>query len=267
MVLGTFQGLVLAFGKRYPVFVPVAFQTAQFEGPLDLLLQLVEKEEVEISEVSLATVAEQFVRYVEEGKDSILPEELADFLVVAAKLMYMKSKLLLPSLVDEEMDEGPDLATQLKLYQQFVAASKTVNAMWESGEVSFPRERKTVRRLEPSFAPPSDFTVALMQELMQAVIKRLTPIVKLPQQAMQRVITIQDKISHLATRLRSHASFRFSTVLQQAKDKGEKVVSFLALLELVKQRVVNVTQTELFDDIDVAAHELDRLADLQPEFV
>lgn len=247
--------------------MPVTFQTAQFEGPLDLLLQLVEKEEVEISDVSLATVAEQFVRYMEQEKGRIAPEELADFLVVAAKLMYLKSKLLLPSLGEEELDEGPDLATQLKLYQQFVAASRTVNDLWASGAVSFPRERKTARRLDPQFAPPSDFSVTMMHELMQMVVKRLTPIVKLPQQAMQRVITIQDKISHLADRLRRHASFRFSAVLQQAKDKGEKVVSFLALLELVKQRVVNVTQTELFDDIDVAAHELDRLADLQPEFI
>lgn len=247
--------------------MPVTFQTAQFEGPLDLLLQLVEKEELEISEVSLAMVAEQFVQYVRAGKGAIPPEELADFLVVAAKLMYMKSKLLLPTLAEEELEEGPDLATQLRLYQQFVAASRTVGDMWVSGEVSFPRERKVARRLEPAFTPPEDFTVSMMQALMQMVIKRLTPVVKLPQTAMQRVVTIQDKISSLATRLRTHASFRFSSVLKQAKDKGEKVVSFLALLELVKQRVVKVAQTDLFDDIDVAAHELDRLADLQLEFV
>jgi segregation and condensation protein A len=247
--------------------VPITFQTAQFEGPLDLLLQLVEKEELEISEVSLAIVADQFVQYVKEGQGKIAPEELADFLVIAAKLVYMKSKLLLPSLVDDALEEGPDLATQLRLYQQFVAASRTVNGMWESDQVSFPRERRTVRQLEPSFVPPRDLTTTAMRELMQAVITRLTPIIKLPQAAMQRVMTIQDKIASLAQKLRTHASFRFSSVLRQAKDKGERVVSFLALLELVKQRVVKVAQTDLFDDIDVAAHELDRLADLQLEFV
>jgi segregation and condensation protein A len=181
--------------------------------------------------------------------------------------MYMKSKLLLPTLSEEELEEGPDLATQLKLFQQFVAASRTVNGLWDSGRVSFPRERRTVRVLTPQFAPPEGVTGTMLQELMQAVVKRLMPVVKLPQAAMQRVMTIQDKISSLADRLRRHTSFRFSSVLQQAKDKGEKVVSFLALLELVKQRVVKVAQTELFDDIDIAAHELDRLADLQLEFV
>ncbi len=67
--------------------------------------------------------------------------------------------------------------------------------------------------------------------------------------------------------LRSATSFRFSSLMEQAKDKGEMVVSFLALLELVKQRVVTVAQSDLFQEIDIAANDLDRLADLQPEFI
>jgi segregation and condensation protein A len=247
--------------------VPITFQTAKFEGPLDLLLQLVEQEELAITEVSLATVADQFVAYVREGKGKIPPEELADFLVVAAKLVYMKSRLLLPSLVADELEEGPDLATQLRLYQQFVAASRTINKLWESDRVSFARERRPIRSLEQTFSPPPDMTTGLLRELMQGVVDRLAPLKKMPEAAMKRVITIQDKIASLADKLRRHASFRFSTFMEHAKDKGEIVVSFLALLELVKQRVVKVAQADLFHEIDIAAHDLDRLADLQTEFV
>lgn len=245
----------------------ISFQAGTFEGPLDLLLQLVEQEELKITEVSLAAVADQFVAYVREHQGKIPPEELADFLVIAARLVYMKSRLLLPSLADEELDEGPDLATQLRLYQQFIAAARTVNHMWESDRVSFPRERRPVRALAPAFAPPPGITLEVMREAMQNVIDRLAPIRQLPQTAMKRIITIQDKIAALATRLRSHASFRFSSFMEHAQDKNEMVISFLALLELVKQRVVKVAQTELFEDIDVMAHDLDRLANLQPEFV
>ncbi len=83
--------------------------------------------------------------------------------------------------------------------------------------------------------------------------------------AQHRALNLQ--IATLADRLRRHASFSFSSFMEHAKDKGEMVVSFLALLELVKQRVVKVAQADLFHDIDIAAHDLDRLADIQPEFV
>lgn len=245
----------------------ITFQVEKFEGPLDLLLQLVEQEELAITEVSLSAVADQFVAYVREGKGKIPTEELADFLVIAAKLVYMKSKLLIPSLADAELEEGPDLATQLRLYQQFVVASREVNRLWVSDAVCFARERRPVRTLERTFSPPIDASPEILSELMRVVIERLTPIKKLPEAAMKRVITIQDKISELADRLRKAVSFHWSSLWGRGKDKTEQVVSFLALLELVKQRVVNVKQDALFEDIEIAAHDLDRLADLQPEFV
>jgi len=247
--------------------VPVTFQTAKFEGPLDLLLQLVEQEELVITEVSLAAVAGQFVTYIREGQGKIPPEELADFLVVAAKLVYMKSKLLIPSLNMEELDEGPDLATQLRLYQQFVTASREINRLWNGDRVCFTRDRKPARSLEVTFSPPPGVSVGTLQELMNNVIQRLTPIKALPQTALKRIITIQDKIKEFADRLRHAVKFHWSSFWNTSTERTEKVISFLALLELVKQRVVNVKQEALFEDIEISANDLDRLADLQPEFV
>ncbi|MFZ2804557.1 MAG: ScpA family protein [Patescibacteria group bacterium] len=233
--------------------MPVTFRIERFEGPLDLLLQLVESQELNISTVSLAAVADQFVRYVEEAK-TIPLEEMADFLVVAAKLIYMKSKLLLPSLIDQELEEGPDLETQLRRYRMFVQASKEIDEMWKSGLRSFPRERRAMKQREPKFTPPSSVTADSLAELMRRVISRLEPLRKLPEAAVERVINIQEKIGSLLKRIREHAQMTFHEFVGAKASKPEVVVSFLALLELVKQRFVRVTQGEMFEDISIEAH-------------
>lgn len=244
----------------------LTFKVERFEGPLDLLLQLVEKEELDISEIALAVVAEQYVNHVQEHKGTIPPEELADFLVIAAKLVYMKSRLLIPSLEEEELDEGPDLASQLRLYQRFMAVATKLNQRWNEGHVSFARERKIARSLEVKFSPPERLGISELEETMRRIVARLAPVVRLPQAAIKRLVRIQDKIAELANRLRTAAKLTFSSFISKAKDRQERLVSFLALLELVKQRVVTVEQKDLFEDIDIAANDLDRLADLKIEF-
>lgn len=231
----------------------VTFRIEHFEGPLDLLLQLVEQEKLDISQVSLAKVADQFVTYVNEHPKIEL-EEMADFLLVAAKLVYLKSKLLLPSLYDQEMEEGPDLEAQLRLYREFIRASREIDKMWKSKRRSFTRSRRPMKRTEVEFAPPSGVTVETLCELMRRVIVRLMPLVALPTAAIERVVTVQEKIKQLFSRIRDVARTTFRDFLGRGKTKPEAVASFLALLELVKQRFVRVSQTALFHDIDIEAH-------------
>ncbi len=247
--------------------MPAVFRVDQFEGPLDLLLQLVEKEELDITEISLAKVAEQYVEHLNANKGKIPAEELADFLVIAAKLVFMKSRLLIPSLEEEGIEEGPDLATQLRLYQQFVDAARKIEKQWNLGLVSYARERRAIRSLVKTFAPPPGVTLDVLREAMDRVIARLAPIVRLPEAAVRRIVTIQEKIADLANRLRTKTKMTFSHFLSAAKDRQERVVSFLALLELVKQRVIKADQKDLFEEIEIAAHDLDRIADLKVEFV
>ena len=109
--------------------MPYTVRVEKFEGPLDLLLQLIEGEKLEITEISLVQVTEPFVQHVRERQGAIPPEELADFLVVAAKLIYLKSRALLPELTDQALDEGPDLADQLRMYRAFVEASNRLGEM------------------------------------------------------------------------------------------------------------------------------------------
>ena len=223
-----------------------------FEGPLDLLLQLVEQNELEISKISLASVADQFVKYMQS--QAVPPEELADFLVIASKLVYIKSQLLLPDFKDQTMEEGPDLEAQLRQYQLFVAAARQIDAIWKKGQHAYSHGLAPMRHREAKFVPPTNVDTKLMVELMRRVIARIEPIVRLPKAAVKRAISIHERIRDLFGKIREHAKVSFRSFLKGAKHKEEAIVSFLALLELIKQRFVMVDQKDLFNDIDISLH-------------
>ena len=227
-------------------------QVEHFEGPLDLLLQLVEKNELEVSKISLAGVTDQFVLYMQSKV--VPPEELADFLVVASKLIYLKSKLLLPDFQDQEMEEGPDLESQLRLYQMFVTAARGIDKQWKLGDLSFSRSDQPMRKREVSFVPPENVGVNELGEAMKRVIARLEPIIHLPQVAVRRALSIHDRIRELFSKIRKHAKGSFREFIKGARHKEDAVVTFLALLELIKQKFVMVEQNQLFQDINISLH-------------
>jgi segregation and condensation protein A len=223
-----------------------------FEGPLDLLLQLVEQNELEITKISLATVAEQFVQYMQS--QAVPPEELADFLVVASKLVYLKSQLLLPDFKDQEMEEGPDLEAQLRQYQMFVAAARQIDVIWKKDKCAYSHGLSPMRHREVKFLPPTNADAQIMSDIMKRVIARIEPIVRLPKAAVKRAISLHERIRDLFSKIKEHAQMSFRTFLKGAKHKEEAIVSFLALLELVRQQFVTVDQKDLFNDIDISLH-------------
>ena len=230
----------------------VAIRVEHFNGPLDLLLQLVETEKLDITRISLARVVEQFVSHVHENPQ-IPPQELADYLLIAAKLVYMKSKLLIPSLYDEDLEEGPDLESQLREYRRFVKAAKAFELLWMNDRILVSRpEPMRVRR--EGFQFPSGVSASILFETMRRIIARLIPNEEIPKARMKRVVTIQQKIQDLLSRIRSHAKTTFHEFCEGLSDRGEAVVSFLALLELEKQRHIVATQDMTFADIQLDAH-------------
>ncbi|MBM3204564.1 hypothetical protein FJZ48_01105 [Candidatus Uhrbacteria bacterium] len=226
-----------------------------FEGPLDLLLQLIEGEKMEITNVSLMAVTEPFVKQVEAQKGKVPPEELADFLVIAAKLIYLKSKALLPSFLDPALEEGPDLESQLRLYKAFVEAARQIGEMAMSGSSLYGRSKRMSRMMSQGFVAPTGVSSQVLRDLYQRVIQRLEPLIQLPKAAVERVISIEDKILELGERVKRHMKTSFHRFLAEAKDRGEMIVSFLALLELIKLRSVNVTQEHVFHDIQLESYE------------
>lgn len=228
-----------------------AVHIEHFDGPLDLLLQLIESEKLEITQVSILQVTEPFVAHVREHQGKIAPEELADFLVIAAKLVYLKSKALLPSLSDPSLEEGPDLETQLRLYKAFVQAADRLGEISKQQAASYNRIKRPMRDVEIGFVPPIGVTRDVLREAYQKIVQRLEPLMQLPKAAVERAVTIEEKIRELGSRIRQFLKTSFHRFLAGSRDRGEMIVSFLALLELIKQRAVKVEQKELFHDIQV----------------
>lgn len=218
-----------------------------FEGPLDLLLHLIENEEMDITKVSLAKITDQFIEYVNSSGE-LNPEEVADFLVVAAKLLVIKSQILLPSLNIQD-EEADDLARQLKIYKEYYEATKVIDGVIKQKRFSFSRE-KPIRVFTPKFSPPKKFKLDDLGLIFAEVLKKLEPIVNLPQSVIRRTITIAEKIQQIKNLILNKISFGFKSLLNSG-NKTEIIVSFLAMLELVKQRTIEVEQVEMFEEIEI----------------
>lgn len=225
--------------------MPHQFKIEKFEGPLDLLLQLIEQEELTISEVSLAKVTEQYLEHITHAP--VPPDELADFLLIASKLLLIKSKTLLPDL--NVPDEGPSLADQLRMYREYVEASKEILVMIKRKRFAFPRELPPRQK---GFFPPKTMTAAKLELAFDTILQSLAPLIALPRAALSRAVSIKEKIAAIQDLLRRELQSHFSHLVANAKNKTEVIVSFLALLELVKQRLVDVKQGELFTDIAIS---------------
>lgn len=217
----------------------------KFNGPLDLLLQLIEKADLNITEISLAQVTEQYVEYLEQLVE-IEPEELADFLVIAGRLLLLKSRALLPYLETEIEEES--LETQLKLYKEFIEASKKIEAMLKQERFSFSRTRPPAKT-EIEFSPPPNLVVGDLKNCFLVVLKKLDPLVKLPRQMMEKTISLQQKILELKDIISSQKNIKFHNLISNAQNRTEIIINFLAILELLKQRHLTVKQHGTFNDI------------------
>ncbi|MBI3957134.1 MAG: segregation/condensation protein A [Candidatus Kerfeldbacteria bacterium] len=222
----------------------------QFEGPLHLLLELIERRKLDISTIALADVAEQFLGYV-SANPNLHPDELADFLVVAAKLLLIKSRTLLPSLAAEE-DGDNDLERQLKIYREYYEASKRIERMIRRHHYSFARGASLkVRDEERRFRPPEGLVPDELTRLLRIVLKRLEPFVTISEDVIIRTVNIRDKIENIRSQILENVTMNFQTLLEQANSKTDIIVTFLAMLELVKMRAIAVVQNDMFRGITI----------------
>ena len=213
---------------------------------MDLLLQLIDQEKLDISEISLAKVTEQFFVYLDR-LEANRSEELADFLVVAARLVYLKSHSLLQYAYPEDEDAGPNLADQLKLYKQYIEASRAVNALWEKQNIAYARVEPPVKSVE--FVLPVNALAGNLRESMMILLARLKPLDTLPKVTIDHSISIKQKIDAIHNLLKERKEISFKNLLSEAKNKTEVIVSFLAILELVKQKSALVKQINAFEDL------------------
>jgi len=219
----------------------------KFQGPLDLLLQLIEKKEMDISQVALAEVTDQYLAYIDSHQD-IGAIELADFLVIATKLLVIKSKTLLPQLVDDEEDSAEQLEAQLKMYKDYLDASKNIEKIIASGKFLFGRDKISVN-MEATFSPPKSLVVDNLASIYAEILGRIDYVVNLPQKVMQQTVTLKEKVNNIRDIILRLKKINFRDVLIDANNKTDMVVSFMALLELIKSGEIAVNQAGVFDDI------------------
>lgn len=226
----------------------------QFNGPLDKLLELVEEKKLEPTQVSLAAVTADFIKYVEqlEKEQGVETSILADFVVVAARLLVIKSKVLLPSLelTEEEKVDVADLENRLKIYQQFRLASVHIKNLWDKNQVAQSRPLLAALGDSSFFYPPKGVGANEMVRSLRALFTVLQGLIPETKKIKLKVITLQEKIAELTQRLSQAASVSFKGALK-TKDRQEVIVLFLAVLHMLANRLAEVEQGNTFGDIIV----------------
>lgn len=231
-------------------------RTSAFEGPLDLLLDLIEKRKLFINDISLAKVTDDFIEYIKRFENLPMGES-AHFILVASTLLLIKSKSLLPqlNLTEEEQGDIHDLETRLKILQRIKDAGKNVSDLF-GDKVIFMQSQS--RPMEPVFAPDPSFNLEKALACLRDIVSRLPKKDSLPKTTVQKVISLEDMINTLTNRVTRHLRMSFKDFSKEHKnDRINIVVSFLAMLELVKQGILFVSQESNFGDIQMETKNVD----------
>jgi len=233
-------------------FLIMKFEIKQekFEGPLDLLLELIGREKLSISEISLARVTEEYMQYL-KALGEIDPEALAEFLVVASELLLIKSRSLLPSLqlTREEETSIEELERRLAEYQEIRNLARTLKNMETRRATILSREGW--HGMKVFFYPPSGLTLEKLKSVFIAILESLPQAEKLAEDKIRRIISLEEKMKQMKEMLQGVIERAFSEMVRGAKDKLEVIVSFLAMLELASQKLLDVRQEKPFEDIVV----------------
>jgi len=227
--------------------------TQQFSGPFDLLLQLVEKKNLEITEISLAKITQDYLNYI--GDQTLVhPEELADFLVVASTLLLIKSRSILPSLElnKEENEEIVDLEARLKIYKIYKEAAELIKKDFEKGNFSF--SRLPWKDAEIRFSPPKNFSLdnlfnsfkkVFYETYFEAYFKERP----LREQKIKKIISLEERIKELIEKLTGEKQYRFNDLVIDRSRRPDLVITFLAMLHLAKERIIAINQENNFGEI------------------
>ncbi|MEI6650652.1 MAG: segregation/condensation protein A [Candidatus Moraniibacteriota bacterium] len=234
--------------------MPCHIRITLFEGPLELLLALIEDRKLDVTRVSLAEVADQYLAFLSAERDRIDLANLASFLVIASRLILIKSKMLLPVLefTDEEEEAIEDLEIRLAEYRKFREASLGLARLFERGSRSFPREK--FLGAPETFSPPKGLTVDVLARQFENLLGAIPSKERIIEETIEEVMSLEERIATLQDSLRVRAQMTFRE-LAAAGNRMEVIVSFLAVLELVKQRFVVADQGDAFGDIRISVAE------------
>lgn len=251
----------------YSVILP------EYEGPLDLLLQMIERAELDITRMSLASVADQYLEFVTKPGNIEL-NALADYLVLAARLILIKSRSLLPRPETEqeiELEDSADaLARQLRDYKMFKQLAQKLREREQKNIHTFPRRAPVPK---PTVARPTKIAGLSFKALQNAFKRTIAAMPSLP--AGMMVEPLRLSIHHRIARIRELTALservEFTSLLQEATSRVEAIVTFLAILESLKRKLIFVEQDEMFGEIylskrDEAESYVPTLEELENDF-
>ncbi|HEY4480351.1 MAG TPA: ScpA family protein [Candidatus Paceibacterota bacterium] len=225
----------------------------EFEGPLELLLDLIEKRKLHISEVSLSQVADEFIEHIRAFEEFPMADS-ADFILIASTLLLIKSKSLLPTLDLSEEEKGSieDLEERLAAYKRYKDLAKNLEKMF-GNFLYFSQESKVLNAV---FSPTEEVNLENLKSSLLSVIEKAPKTEILPKIKVGKIISLEEMIEKLKERVTKSIKMSFSSFSKgaSAEEKMEKVnviVSFLAMLELVKRGSLRAVQEKHFEEIEL----------------
>jgi len=233
-----------------------------FEGPLDLLLHLLDKNKVNIYDIPIVEITRQYMEYIKEMKRHDL-NVVSEFLVMAATLLDIKSKMLLPKQenADEEEDPRAELVQQLLEYKMYKCISYELKERQMDAEKILFKE-PTIPPEVASYEEPidmdklvADTTLAKLNNIFQTIMKKqldkIDPVRSKFGKIEKEEVSLADTMLNLEAYAKTHRRFSFRSLLESKSSKMEIIVNFLAILELMKLGEINITQDHIFDDISI----------------
>jgi segregation and condensation protein A len=231
-------------------------KTDAFEGPLDLLLSLIEKRKLLINDISLAQVTDDYIQHLQKYEKFPIGDS-ADFILVASTLLLIKSKSLLPDLSLTEEEEGniQDLERRLKIYKKIKRLGKYIEERFGK-ELIFGRGE--MRTIAPVFMPEKTIDREGVWSAIEEVLKNFPRKEAIPKATVRKVLSLEEMIKNLTERIKNSFKMSFHEFSKYGKEeKVNVIVSFLAMLELVKQGIINVTQESHGSDIHMETEQVD----------
>lgn len=239
--------------------IPVKLQV--FEGPLDLLLHLIDKNKIDIYDIPIVEITNQYMEYIQAMEKEDL-NVMSEFLVMAATLLDIKCKMLLPKEVNEEGEEEDprqELVEQLLEYKMYKYMSYELRDRQMDGEQvlykdpSIPDE--VLEYVEPVDLDEllGDLTLAKLNRIFKDVMKKqvdkIDPVRSKFGKIEKEEVTLPDRLAYVSEYARTHSRFSFRSLLEQQNSRTQIVVTFLAVLQLMKEGVILIRQEHAFDDI------------------
>ena len=227
----------------------LTYKLEVFEGPLELLLSLINKNKMDINDIQISVICKQYMEYIEEAQRMDM-DLAAEFIVMASELMLIKSRMLLPRLSEDEEDPRAWLSEALLIYQKAKEAAAKMLPMYaeHSG-----RMIKDEDEIPPDKEVPAGMDPELLSRALSLMMRRLEAAENVQSTHIKplvraRVVSVEERIGNIVSSLRAKKKQTLLQILDDAQDRSELIASFLALLELIKSRTLILTEVQGQED-------------------